>query len=259
MNEPSPLLRCTGIDIRIGTIDVARGLNIDIKAGQCWCILGANGIGKTTLLHTIAGLRAVDSGAISLGGKPLHSLSRKRIARQLGILFQDHDDSFPASVLETVLQGRHPHLQGWHWAGPEDHAIARQVLHKLGLEELKQRNIQTLSGGERQRVGIATLLAQDTGLMLLDEPTNHLDLRHRLEILAMLSDECRHRNKTVIMTLHDINLAARFADHVLLLLGNGECRHGSKENILETALLERLYNHPLIAVETPSGPAWLPQ
>ena len=94
--------------------------------------------------------------------------------------------------------------------------------------------------------------------MLLDEPTNHLDPHHRLDTLEMLTTECRQQNKAVLMTLHDINLAARFADHVLLLMGNGECRHGPREKILETAVLEQLYGHPLISVQTPSGPAWLP-
>ncbi len=253
------LLRCTGIDIQIGNVTVVRGLNLDIQAGQCWCLLGRNGVGKTTLLHTLAGLRPPAAGSIELNGTPLNQLKRRGIARRLGILFQDNEDSFPATVFETVLQGRHPHLHSWQWETAGDHQIASCTLTRLGLSNFENRNVQTLSGGERQRVAIATLLTQQTRLLLLDEPTNHLDLHHRLDILEILRTECREKQKAVCMVLHDINLAARFADHILLLLGDGETRAGSTQEILQTTLLERLYGHRLIELETPTGTAWLPR
>jgi len=256
---PEPVLSCTGIDIQVGTVTVARGLDLDIQAGQCWCLLGRNGIGKTTLLHTLAGLRTPAAGTIKLNGAPLIQLKRRDIARQLGILFQDNEDSFPATVFETVLQGRHPYLHSWQWETARDHAIASRALIRLGLSNLENRNVQTLSGGERQRTAIATLLTQQTRLLFLDEPTNHLDLHHRLNILEILLAECRKEQKAVFMVLHDINLAARFADHILLLLGDGETRAGSAQDILQTTILERLYRHRLIEFETPAGTAWLPR
>ena len=256
---PEALLSCTGINIRIGNITVARGLDLDIQAGQCWCLLGRNGIGKTTLLHTLAGLRAPAAGTIKLNGTSLKQLQRRDMARQLGILFQGNEDSFPATVFETVLQGRHPYLHRWQWETASDHEIAARTLTRLDLGNFKNRNVQTLSGGERQRVAIATLLTQQTRLLLLDEPTNHLDLHHQLEILETLLSECRERRKAVFMVLHDINLAARFADHILLLLGDGETRAGSTQEILQTRLLERLYSHRLIEIETPTGSAWIPR
>jgi iron complex transport system ATP-binding protein len=256
---PESLLCCAGIDTRVGNVSVARGLDLDIHAGQCWCLLGRNGIGKTTLLHTLAGLRAPLAGNIELNGMPLKQLTRRDIARQLGILFQDNEDSFPATVFETVLQGRHPYLHSWQWESARDHEIASSTLTRLGLSDFKNRNVQTLSGGERQRVAVATLLTQQTRLLFLDEPTNHLDLHHRLDILEILQTECREQQKAVFMVLHDINLAARFADHILLLLGNGETRAGSTQEILQTTLLERLYGHRLIELETPTGKAWLPR
>jgi len=256
---PESLLSCTGINIQVGNVTVALGFDLDIQAGQCWCLLGCNGIGKTTLLHTLAGLRAPAAGHVDLNGTPINQLKRRHIARQLGILFQNSEDSFPATVFETVLQGRHPHLHSWQWETAKDHQIASDALTRLDLGALENRNIQTLSGGERQRVAIATLLAQQTGLLLLDEPTNHLDLRHSLDILDMLRAECRDERKAVLMVLHDVNLAARFADHILLLFGEGETRSGSKQEILDTALLERLYGRRLIKLETPTGTVWVPE
>ena len=259
MPDLPPLLKCTALDIDIGNIVVTRGLEFTIEPGQCWCVLGRNGIGKTTLLHTLAGLRASTTGSIELDATPLHQLSRREVARKLGIVLQHHEDNFPATVLESVLQGRHPHLHNWQWESAEDHAIAMRAIAQLGLGGYEARNIQTLSGGERQRVSIATLLAQDAELLLLDEPTNHLDLQHRLQVLETLVTHSRNTNSAVLMVLHDINLAARFSDHVLLLLGDGESRLGKKEQILETAALEHLYGHPLTRIETSQGPAWLPQ
>ncbi|MFQ5642700.1 MAG: ABC transporter ATP-binding protein [Thiogranum sp.] len=256
---PESLLNCSGVDIRIGSVEVARGLDLDIRAGQCWCLLGRNGSGKTTLLHTLAGLRAPASGSITLNSRHINRVKRTNIARQLGILFQDNEDNFPTSVFETVLQGRHPYLHSWQWETAADHDIAAKALARLGLASFARRNIQTLSGGERQRVAIATLLTQQTRLLFLDEPTNHLDLHHQLDILDMLQSECREKQKAVFMVLHDINLAARFADHILLLLGDGETRAGSTREILDTTLLERLYGHRLIELDTPAGTAWLPR
>lgn len=254
----SPLLRCSGCTVRIGEVLVSRTLQLEVEAGQCWCILGRNGSGKTTLLHTLAGLRRPAEGCIELCGRPLESQQRRRVAQQVGVLFQTQDDAFPATVLETVLQGRHPHLHAWQWESAADQAIAREALSQLGLSGFEQRSIQTLSGGERQRVAIAALLTQQPRLLLLDEPTNHLDLHHQLGVLETLVGLCREQNHALVMVLHDINLAARFADHVLLLLGDGEVRLGHTQGILETATLERLYGHPLAQVASPSGPAWLP-
>jgi len=252
------LLRCSGCTVRIGDILVSRALQLEVAAGQCWCILGRNGSGKTTLLHTLAGLRRPAEGSIELCGRPLDTEQRRRVAQQVGVLFQTQDDPFPASVLESVLQGRHPHLHAWQWESAADHAVARESLSLVGLRDFEQRGIQTLSGGERQRVAIATLLTQQPRLMLLDEPTNHLDLHHQLSVLQTLVDLCRNHGRALVMVLHDINLAARFADHLLLLLGDGDVRLGDKREILQTATLERLYGHALVQVAGPSGPAWLP-
>lgn len=259
MTSRQPLLECVNLRVEIGDTLITHDLDLRIETGQCWCILGGNGSGKTTLLHTLAGLRPASGGHIELGGRRLETLSRRQIAASLGILFQDQQDSFPTTVLEKVLQGRHPYLHAWQWESARDRAIAMETIRKLDLETLAGRNVQTLSGGERQRTAIASLLAQQTGLVLLDEPSNHLDLNHRLSILDSLAEQCRNQSLGVLMSLHDINLAARLADHVLLLQGNGKVDYGPLATTLDTARLEALYELPLIELHTDAGPAWLPR
>ena len=260
MNNPrGATLDCDSLDIEIGGKQVTRALNLSIAPGECWCILGRNGSGKTTLLHTLAGLRPAQGGTIQLNSQPLSSLNRRQVAQRLGILFQVQTDSFPASVFEHVMQGRHPHLHAWQWESPADRRIALAAIEQLGLSELQERNIQTLSGGERQRVAIATLMAQQTELLLLDEPSNHLDLHYRLGLLDKLAANCKQDGQALLMSLHDVNLAARVADHALLLLGGGRVVHGPIEQVLNSQQLEALYGHPLEEFQTATGRAWLPK
>jgi iron complex transport system ATP-binding protein len=245
------------VSLSIGTVDVCHALDVTFSPGECWAILGRNGTGKTTLLHTLAGLRATDNGSILLDGAAIEQLSRRHIAQRVGLLPQDSHDPFPATVLETALLGRHPHLSPWTWESAEDRALARAALAQVGLVDWDARTLATLSGGERRRVALATLLTQDPDILLLDEPTNHLDLHHQVALLDLLARQAREHGKIVIMVLHDLNLAARFADHCLLLYGDGDVCAGTCDEILETPVLERLYNQPLRKIsEKPS--AWLP-
>lgn len=246
------------VSLRIGTVDVCRALDVTFNPGECWAILGRNGTGKTTLLHTLAGLRATDSGLILLDGTPIAQQPRRHVAQRLGLLPQDSHDPFPATVLETALLGRHPHLSPWAWETAEDRALARAALAQVGLADWDARTLATLSGGERRRVALATLLTQDPDILLLDEPTNHLDLHRQVALLDLLARQARDLRKTVIMVLHDLNLAARFADHCLLLYGDGNVRAGTCDEVLETPVLERLYNQPLRKISD-RPPAWLPE
>jgi iron complex transport system ATP-binding protein len=259
MSDHETLLRGVDLTVSVNGLRVASKLALNLRPGQCWCLLGRNGVGKTTLLHTLAGLRDAQGGTVQLGGRPLHSFSRKQIAQRLAILFQHQSDSFPASVRETVLQGRHPYLHAWQWETAHDHRLVSELLAQLELEDLQWRNVQTLSGGERQRVAIATLLAQQTGVLLLDEPVNHLDVKHRLGLLEALGSSCREQGRAALMSLHDINLAARFCDHALLLLGDGEVRQGPVDEVLDSSVLEALYGYPLTEIKTATGRAWLPR
>ena len=252
------LLEASGLDIRIGTTEVCRRLALQINTGERWAILGRNGAGKTTLLHTLAGLRRPDSGTLRLDGEALDTLPRRHIARRVGVLLQDHLDAFPASVMETVLIGRHPYLGALQWEGPDDYALARAALHAVGLDGLEDRNVATLSGGERRRLGIATLLTQDPTLWLLDEPTNHLDVHQQIHILDLLQARSQAQHKTLLLVMHDLNLALRYCDRFLLLFGAGKTAQGSAEEVLTRTTLERLYEHPMHTLDGPRGPVWLP-
>ncbi|MGD8430428.1 MAG: ABC transporter ATP-binding protein, partial [Ectothiorhodospiraceae bacterium] len=167
------LLRTEALAVSVGGHTVVSDLSLSVARGQCWAILGRNGAGKTTLLHTLAGLRDADGGRLDLDGGPMTALSRRTIARRLALMPQDSSDPFPATVLETALIGRHPHLGVWEWEGPEDRERARQALAAVGLGELSDRDVTTLSGGERRRLAVATVLTQEPQIYLLDEPVNH--------------------------------------------------------------------------------------
>lgn len=232
-------------------------LDMDIEPGQTWGVLGPNGAGKTTLLHTLAGLLPARSGQVRLNESPLAGLKRREIARHIGLVFQERQDSFPATVMETALIGRHPWLSPWESEQGDDQARAQQALASLDVEHLSDRLLNTLSGGERQRVAIATLMTQNPDVWLLDEPTNHLDLHHQVRVMHLLRNQARN-GKTIFMCLHDLNLAARWCSHVLLLYTNGDACWGPADAMLESSALEKLYNQKLITVEADGAPVFVP-
>lgn len=252
------LLATRQLRVDIAGKRIGGDLDLAVAAGQCWAVLGANGSGKTTLLHTLAGLRPAAAGTIELDGRPLGHWSRRAIARRLGILLQESDDPFPATVLETALIGRHPHLGPWQWEGPEDHALAHQALAEVELTGFEHRGVDTLSGGERRRLALATLRVQDPQLALLDEPTNHLDLHHQIRLLGQLRDHARASGGALMMALHDVNLAARFCDHALLVFADGEVLHGPAAQLLRADYLTCLYHHPIEEVAGNGQRAFLP-
>ena len=242
------LLAVHQVSVSIGGKAVVRELDMTLRPGERLAILGRNGVGKTTLLHTLAGLRVPQTGEIKLAGDSYASLGPRCAARLRGLLAQQQSDVFAASVLESVLIGRHPHLSRWDWESAADEQLARTALADVGLSELATRPLQTLSGGERQRVALATLLVQQPRLYLLDEPLAHLDLNHQIAMLELLSRRVQLDQVALAMVLHDVNLAAQFGDRVLLLYGDGEHEFGNAADLLDIARLTRLYGHPLRVV-----------
>lgn len=234
-----------------------QALTLSVEPGQVWGVLGPNGAGKTTLLHTLAGLRAPRSGQVFIDERALTSLGRKQVARALGLVFQERHDGFPATVRETALIGRHPWLSAWQMEGSEDLRLAEAALERLDVGHLAERLVSTLSGGERQRLAIATVLTQAPQIWLADEPTNHLDLHHQTAVMALLTEQAAN-GKTVMMCLHDLNLAARWCDHLLLLYPDGEACWGPAENMLIPATLERLYGQRLATAEVEGAPVFVP-
>jgi iron complex transport system ATP-binding protein len=233
-------LETHALTLAVGDRVLCRNLSTAFGAGENWAILGANGSGKTTLLHTLAGVRPAAPGAVRLDGRDMHEWPARARARTLGLLFQDYTLAFPASVLETVLTGRHPHRGRWALEGEDDRAIARAALTAVGLGGFETRLVTTLSGGERRRVEIAALLAQDPPIGLWDEPANHLDLRHQSDILRTLARRAHRRGGLNLFVLHDVNAARRFASHVLLLFPDGTVTAGPVD-VLTCPTLERVY------------------
>ncbi|SBS27544.1 Hemin import ATP-binding protein HmuV [Marinomonas aquimarina] len=233
-------------------------LELAIESGQMWGILGPNGVGKTTLLHTLAGLVTPRSGSVSLAHKPLSDWHRLSLAQQVGVMFQEHQDGFPATVLETALLGRFPHLSPWEMETDADIAMARASLAYLELSALSERSVSQLSGGERQRTALAALLTQDPSVWLVDEPTNHLDLHHQVAVMRLLQRKAQS-DKLVVMSLHDVNLAATWCSHVLLLYPDRPALMGRADKLLTLEHLQPLYQQPLVQGEIDGRLVFLPK
>lgn len=240
MSPPSASLAVRNLDVNVPGRELVSQLDVDCRDGEFLAVLGQNGAGKTLTLHTLAGLRDIASGDISLNGSDIRSLSRRSIAQLLALLPQDADDLFPATVYDTVLIGRHPHIEPLQLESARDREIAHRCLRDLDLEGLADRDVTTLSGGERRRLAIAQTLAQTPQTYLLDEPLNHLDPQHQLEVLDLFT--CKARNgATVVATLHDVNLAMRYADRCLLLFGDGRWEIGNSNTLLTADTLSELF------------------
>lgn len=210
-------------DLTLGytDVDVVSHLDVDVPPGQVTVIVGANACGKSTLLRGLARLLRPRTGAVLLDGASVHDQRPTDVARVVGLLPQTPVAPDGITVVDLVGRGRYPH-QGWfrRWSADDDAAVAR-ALEATGTADLADRPITALSGGQRQRVWVAMALAQDTDLLLLDEPTTYLDINHQVELLDLLTDLNREHGKTVVMVLHDLNLAFRYADH-LIAMKHGE-------------------------------------
>jgi len=238
-------LEITNLSISISSTIVCNKLTLSLEPGQIWGLLGRNGVGKTTLLHSLAHLRTDYSGTIKLESQNLANLKRKKIAQKIGLLLQSVDDPFPSTVLETVLIGRHPYASTWQWQDEQDHQRALDALQRVDMLDFAQRSINQLSGGERQRVALATLLTQDPEIFLLDEPSSHLDLHYQISLLDDVCQYAKKNNRIVMMSLHDINLASRLCDHFIFLMGDGNVETGTTDDLLNSELLSKLYQHPI--------------
>ena len=209
-------------------------------------------------MATLAGLRPAAAGTVDIAGTPLASFDRSVLARTMSLLPQDTDDIFPANVLETVLIGRHPHIGRLQWESADDIAIARHALARLDLDGFEERDVATLSGGERRRLALAQVLTQQPEIFLLDEPTNHLDPQHQLDVMHLFRQQA-DAGATVIATLHDVNLATRYADSCLLLFGDGRWQAGACDDILTASALQQLYATPVDVVMHRQRPYFIPR
>ena len=234
------MLHTQNLTVTIGGKTICRELNITILPGECWGVLGQNGVGKTTLLRTLAGLHPAQSGIIKWHDKVLQAYSRMDLARHLALLPQRESGEFWGSVLEYVLLGRFPHRTLMFGYSAQDEAIARQALASFELAELAQLPLNTLSGGEYQRAAIAQVLAQQAQCYLLDEPLQHLDLRHQVQAMRVFT-QLKQQGAALVMVLHDMLWAQRCCDHLLLQFMDGRVLHGTANELLTRANLEALY------------------
>lgn len=245
-------LGCSGLEVCVADRVLVHDLRVRFRTGAVTAILGRNGAGKTLTLHTLAGVREPTKGEVRLNDQPLTAWSRRDRARAIGLLTQTTEDTFPSTALEAVLVGRHPHIGFWEWEGDADRRIALDALQNVQLQGLEHRDVGTLSGGERRRVALAALLTQDPDIYLLDEPTNHLDPHHQLDMFALMRSKA-NAGHTIVATLHDAALAARYADDALLLFGNGEWLHGPASEVLNEQTMSRLYGLSVREVRWDSG------
>ena len=224
--------------IQTGGRMLISGLDWSVNRGELWCVLGRNGAGKSSLLNVLSGLVQPEAGLIQIAGNRLEAIDLLSLARLRGLMMQQVVDSFSCTVFDAVAIGRTPLRVGQDWDDEDDAAEVKDALARVGMLDRAADDVMRLSGGERQRVALAALLAQDVPLMLLDEPTSHQDVAHQLTVMRLLRDLAQDR--AVISTCHDINLAARFATHALLI-GDGFHLAGKVGEVLVPDALQRAF------------------
>src|SRR5215213_5240080 len=226
-------------DHRLAVANVSLTLN----AGEITAIIGPNGAGKSTLLRTLNGQIRQSSGTILLDGQPLERLNRRSISRRIAVVAQEAELRFPVTVLEFVLGGRFAWATnaGWGWETERDLQVAHAVLGQTELSELSGRLMNELSGGERQRALMARALATEAPILLLDEPTANLDLSHQATLLALVRNRCDQHQASALVVTHDINLAAQFADNILLMKDGKTLYSGTPEEVLKAQIMRDVF------------------
>jgi iron complex transport system ATP-binding protein len=226
-------------DHRIAVADIT----LSLKPGEITAIIGPNGAGKSTLLKSLNSQVSPSSGTILLDGQPLERLNRRTISRRIAVVAQEAELRFPVTVLEFVLGGRFAWATnaGWGWETEHDLQIADAVLRETELSELSGRLMNELSGGERQRALMARALATEAPILLLDEPTANLDLSHQATLLALVRNRCDRKEAAALVVTHDINLAAQFADNLILMKQGRAVHTGTPEQVLQPQILQDVF------------------
>lgn len=218
-------------------------VTLTLVAGQITALVGPNGAGKSTLLRSLNGLVARTSGQVLLDSQPIEKYNRRTIGRRVAVVAQEAELRFPVTVLEFVLGGRFawgPN-SGWGWETERDLVVAAEVLAETELTQLSGRLMNELSGGERQRAVLARALATEASFLLLDEPTANLDLSHQATLLSLVRNRCDKRHASALVITHDLNLAAQFADRMLLMRDGKVVRLGKPEEVLTPQLLDEVF------------------
>lgn len=256
----STALHVKDVSVGYGERTVLDTLNVDIKRGAVTSIVGPNGCGKSTLLRTMSRLLNPTKGEIVLDGKSIHDIPTRKLATQLGLLPQTPIAPDGIVVADLVGRGRTPH-QGilGRWS-QQDYDIVAEALETTGISDLAERSIDELSGGQRQRVWIAMALAQRTETLLLDEPTTYLDVKHQLDVLDLLTELNRDRGTTIVMVLHDLNLAARYSDELVAVSGGKVFAHGHPREVITKENVKSVFGIDSVIITDPVSdqPAVMP-
>lgn len=254
--EPEPVparARLHAEDLRLayGERVVVDGLDLEVVDGTITAVIGPNGCGKSTLLRGLGRLMRPERGGVVLDGKQIHKTPTKEVAKVLGLLPQSPSAPEGLAVADLVARGRHPH-QSWYrqWSSTDESAVAR-ALELTGVDDLAERTMDELSGGQQQRVWLSMALAQGTDLLLLDEPTTYLDLSHQVDVLDLVGELHRDSGRTVVMVLHDLNLAARYADRLVAMKDGAIFASGPPAEVLTPELLAEAFGLTARVIEDP--------
>jgi iron complex transport system ATP-binding protein len=230
------------LTLAYGDYIVLKDINITIPKNKITILVGSNGCGKSTLLKTISRLLKPVKGSVLLEDSNIFEKSSKAIAKKMAILTQAPEAPSDLTVFNLVKQGRYPYQTWFNQWSKEDEKIVNYALEKTGLTDIKHKRIADLSGGQKQRVWIAMTLAQQTDIILLDEPTNHLDIKYKIEVLDLLKNLNREEKRTIVIVLHDINLACRYAEHIIAIKDGKVYCEGKPEEIITEKLIKDVFD-----------------
>lgn len=235
------MLNATNITVSYSGRAVVRGVSLRLSAGRLIALLGPNGAGKTSLLKSLNGSLEVQSGEITIDEKALTDYSRREVAQRIAVVAQENETRFPVSVLDYVLGGRYAHGEAFGWETETDLRISQECLRLCDLGGFENRLMNELSGGERQRAVLARAIATQAGVLLLDEPTANLDLAHQAMMFRLVKERCSDCGASAIVITHDPNIAAEFADEIVLMKEGAIVAHGAPDQVLTVGNLKEVF------------------
>ena len=231
--------------------EVLKNININIERGKFYTILGPNGSGKTTLLRILSKSLHMEKGEIFIDEVDLTQIKPNLLAKEIAVVPQSTEIEFDFSVQDIVLMGRTPHISRFCSESEKDVEIAMTAMKRTNTWELRNKSINALSGGEKQRVVVARAITQETGIILLDEPISHLDIHHQIEIMNQLKQLNKNKNITIIAVLHDLNIAAAYCDHMILMHDRGVYKNGTPEEVLTEDIIKKVYGLDVYITKNP--------